>query len=77
MKTRSYREIIKILKKHDTRFNVSDYRGKGSHRMIVHPDILGKERHYPIKFHGDKTEIYPGYQKSIIRHFNLPQNIFD
>ena len=45
--------------------------------MIVHPDILGKERHYPIKFHGDKTEIYPGYQKSIIRHFNLPQNIFD
>ena len=79
MKTRPFRDVIKILKNYDLRFEVSNQRGKGSHRMIIHPDIFGKERHWPIPFHGRNKEILPGFQKGghllneplplILRHF--------
>jgi len=45
--------------------------------MIYHPDIDGRSQSYPIKCHGDSTEIYIGHLTAIIRRFNLPRNIFD
>lgn len=67
-----FRELIKILKKYDSRFEVFTERGKGSHRMIYHPDILGRPASFPIICHGEGTEIDKSHISDIIRRFNLP-----
>ena len=67
--TRSYRELIRKLCNHDPRFQVFVDRGKGSHRMIAH---AGTNVHYPIKYHGDKTEYPSGVLRDIDRFFELP-----
>lgn len=77
MRTIEYRQLLKRLREFDPRFNVHTRRGKGSHRMLYHPDIDGVERHYPLPYHGGKTPIFPGYQKDIIRIFGLPEGFFD
>ena len=41
-KTYSYRELIKKLRKHDPRFEEHVNRGKGSERMLYHPDVDGR-----------------------------------
>lgn len=77
MRPRKYRDLIRILKKHDARFVVHTRRGKGSHRMIYHPNIGGRAESFPVKYHGDDTELGPGYLRDIIRRFSLPANLFD
>lgn len=77
MEWRDYRHIVAKLREQDKRFEIHTRRGKGSHRMIVHPDIDGGKRHYPLPYHGSKTPIAPGMQKDLIRIFQLPLNIFD
>jgi len=75
-KTFSFNELIKLLQKHDNRFEIYLDKGKGSHRMLFHPDINGRSESYPLKFHGKKTEVRIGHLTAIIRRFDLPKKIF-
>ena len=74
-KTYTFRELIKVLRKHDKRFEILENRGKGSERMIYHPDIHGRAESYPIKCHGEGTEIRKGHITAIKRRFRLPNNL--
>lgn len=74
-KTYKYRELIKALTEYDKRFKVFEARGKGSERMIFHPDIEGREASYPVKCHGDGTELRKGVISAIIRRFNIPRGV--
>ena len=67
-----YRELIKALRKHDKRFDVNKEKGKGSHRVIYHPDVNGAARSLPIPFNGDNADVHPVYVKQIVERFNLP-----
>ncbi len=70
-----FRELAKILRKYDPLFEIHEERGKGSHRMIYHPNILGRAVSYPIICHGEGTEIDKSYISDIIRRFNLPPGL--
>ena len=70
-KTYTYRELEKVLRNHDRRFEFYMNRGKGSERMIYHPDIDGRSESYPVKHHGRNTEIKAGTLAAIKRRFNL------
>jgi predicted RNA binding protein YcfA (HicA-like mRNA interferase family) len=70
-----YRELVKALKKYDKRFEFLERRGKGSHRMIYHPDINGRSQSFPVKHHGDNTELRKGVISAIIRRFELPEDL--
>jgi len=70
-----YRELVKKLKKYDPRFEVYTNRGKGSERMLYHPDVNGRPASFPIKCHGDNTEIRKGLVSAIIRRFDLPRGL--
>ena len=72
----TYRELIKKLKKHDSKFEVYTNKGKGSERQIFHPNINGRPESYPIKCHGEGTVIRKGHYAAIARRFNLPKNFF-
>lgn len=37
-----FREIVRRLKNYDSRFEFYEHRGKGSERIIYHPDIAGR-----------------------------------
>lgn len=76
-KPHKYREFLKKLRKYDSQFEEHVNEGKGSHRVIFHPDIEGQVAHYPVKHHGSGTELGKGYLKSVIRRFNLPNDFFD
>jgi hypothetical protein len=75
-KPKKYRDIVKALRAHDRRFEFWSNRGKGSERMIYHPDINGRPECFPIKCHGEGTELRQGVLGSLIRRFNLPKNLF-
>ena len=77
MKSLRYRELVKRLCKHDPDFEVSLRRGKGSERMLYHPNVAGNPKSYPIKCHGEGMIMKKGSMRAIIRHFNLPKDIFD
>ena len=47
-KTYTFRTLEKALRKHDKRFEVYKKRGKGSERIIYHPDINGRPESYPV-----------------------------
>ena len=68
-------DVFRILREHDSRFVVFVNRGKGSHRMIFHPNIDGQKRSFPIPYHRGK-EIQRGLLKALIRRFNLPNDLF-
>jgi len=68
-------EVVRLLRAHDDRFRVYTRKGKGSHRMIEHPDIGGKRVSVPIPYHKGK-DVSPGVLHSIIRRFNLPKDFF-
>jgi|GEM_PF-659315 len=70
-----YRDLIKKMKKYDNRFDVYVDRGKGSHRMIYHPDVNGKSASFPIICHSEGSEINKSYIAAIIRRFNLPDGV--
>lgn len=44
---------------------------------MFHPNIDGKVAHYPVKYHGENTELRKGFLKAVIRRFNLPDDFFD
>lgn len=70
-----YRDLIKILQEYDPRFEVSNSRGKGSDRMIFHPDVGGQKRSYPIKCHGEGCELGKGAISALVRRFELPKDL--
>lgn len=70
-------KLLKKLLKHDPDFEVFESRGKGSERMIYHPNINGRAESYPFKYHGKNTELGRGTISAIIRRFNLPRDIFN
>ena len=76
-KPKKYREVVKILRAHDPRFEEHKSRGKGSERAFYHPDIGGKPKSITVKCHGKGTELRKGTLAAIIRRFNLPSTIFD
>ena len=75
MRWREYRDVVAILRKQDGSFRIETT--KSNHRMVVHPDVDGVMRHYPLPYHGAKTQIAPGMQKDLIRIFQLPSATFD
>ena len=74
LKPYKFRDLVKRLKAYDKRFEFL-MRGKGSHRMIYHPDILGRPVSYPVKCHGRNEEIDKPYVRDIIRAFSLPEDV--
>ncbi len=74
-KTYKFRELVKVLRKHDPKFEFQQNRAKGSERMIYHPDINGRPESYPIICHGEGTEIRIGHILAIIRRFRLPKGV--
>ena len=71
----SFRELRKTLKKHDSRFEFWSTRGKGSERIIYHPDVNGSPRSFPVKYHGESTELRKGVISAIVRRFELPRDL--
>lgn len=69
-------EVFQILHDHDARFEFYHKRGKGSERMIYHPNVNGRAQSYPMTFHKGH-DIGKGMLKAIIRRFDLPNGIFD
>jgi predicted RNA binding protein YcfA (HicA-like mRNA interferase family) len=63
------------LHEHDARFQFWHKRGKGSERIIYHPDINGQPQQIPLTFHKGQ-DIGKGLLKAIIRRFSLPGDIF-
>ncbi len=57
-------------------FELWSKRGKGSERIIHHPDVNGRSAIYPLTFHKGQ-DVGKGMLKAIIRRFNLPNDIFD
>ena len=68
-------DVFHILRRHDRRFEILSNRGKGSHRMIYHPDVNGQARSMPITYHKER-DVGKGLLKAIIRRFELPADIF-
>ena len=72
---KKYQEVIRILKNHDSRFELWSDRGKGSEQMLYHPDINGRPEQIPLTCHKGK-DVRPGLLSAVIRRFNLPKRIF-
>lgn len=77
MKAYGFRELVRKLRDHDGRFSVDSRRGKGSHRMLVHPDVGGQRVTYPLAVHSEGATVSPVYVKAIRRRFALPEKFFD
>jgi predicted RNA binding protein YcfA (HicA-like mRNA interferase family) len=75
-KPKKPQDVLKILRDHDPRFEIFTKRGKGSERMIYHPNINGRSQCFPLTFHKGH-DIGKGMLKAIIRRFDLPEDIFD
>lgn len=70
-----YREVIRRVRKQRPSIQIKARRGKGSHRMLYDPDLPA---HFPLPHHGnDKRMIMPGMLKDLIRHLELPEDLFD
>jgi predicted RNA binding protein YcfA (HicA-like mRNA interferase family) len=68
-------DVLRILHEHDARFELHSKRGKGSERMIFHPNVNGRPEIYPMTFHKGQ-DVGKGMLKAIIRRFSLPNRIF-
>jgi predicted RNA binding protein YcfA (HicA-like mRNA interferase family) len=68
-------DVLRILHEHDARFEFHTKRGKGSERMIYHPNINGRSQCIPLTFHKGK-DVGKGMLSAIIRRFDLPIDIF-
>jgi len=75
-KPHKYRDVVRILLDYDSRFEIWQNRGKGSERIIYHPDVNGRPESFPVKCHGEGTELRKGVISAIIRRFNLPRDLF-
>ena len=58
---------------------VLDVRGKGSEKMLFRPLSEGSKKGltYPIKYHGNNTEILAYAITAILRVFNIDEDEFD
>ena len=74
-KPHKYRELVRILKDFDARFQFIARRGKGSHRMVYHPSIDGRAESFPLKCHGENTELSKGVIGDLVRRFKLPSDL--
>ena len=74
-KPHKFRELVRVLRAYDKRFEFWQKRGKGSERVIHHPDIAGRPESFPLKCHGENTELRKGVISDIIRRFNLPRDL--
>ena len=72
----SFRDMWRKLRKFDKQFEIHKQRGKGSHRMLSHPNVNGEKAYYPVVCHNEGAEISPVYLKVIIRRFDLPDDFF-
>jgi hypothetical protein len=70
-----FRELVQTLSKYDRRFEFWVNRGKGSEQIIFHPDINGRPESFPLKCHGQNTELRKGVISGIVRRFNLPRDL--
>ena len=70
-----YRELMRILREYDPRFEFWSRRGKGSERVIYHPDIAGRAELHSVKCHSENQELRKGVISSIIRRFRLPKDL--
>jgi hypothetical protein len=70
-----FRELVRKLRAYDPLFEVHVREGKGSHRMLYHPNVDGRAEAYPLKCHGENTEIAVCYIRNIIRRFKLPEGV--
>jgi hypothetical protein len=71
-----YRVLVSRLRKE---YGVLEYeanRGKGSERVLYHPNINGKKESISVKCHGDGTELHRGSVKAILRRFNIDSDKF-
>ena len=75
-KTYSYRQLLKKLREHDSRFEEHVRRGKGSERMIYRPDVDGRPESYPLTCHSEGADVRPGHLGAIRRRFRLPRDLF-
>lgn len=75
-KVYKFREVWKLLRAHDRRFEQYVARGKGSHRIIYHPSINGRAASYPIPCHSEGDDVKDCYLKALIRRFELPPDFF-
>ena len=59
---RKHREVVKQLRKSDSRFEIWLERGKGSECLIYHPNIQGSPVSIPVTHHdGNNTELDRGH----------------
>ncbi|MBE2180070.1 MAG: type II toxin-antitoxin system HicA family toxin [Chthoniobacterales bacterium] len=65
-------DVFRRLRDHDSAFVVLIRRGKGSHRLIYHPDT---DRAFTIPYHKGRT-LGKGLLHKLIRRFDLPKDIF-
>ena len=72
----SWRTLFKTLHDHDSRFRDDKIRGKGSHRMLVHPDIDGKEVRFPVPVHSMGKDLPAYIPRKIMAKFRLPRTLF-
>lgn len=77
MRSLEYREVIRTLCRHDGRFPTYPQGGKVSHRMLVHPNVSGSRKTYPLPYHREKTRIRPRVLNDPIRKLDLPADIFE
>jgi len=59
--------------RHDKRFEF--YTGKGSERQIYHPDINGRAESFPVKCHGENTQLSKGVISGVRKRFDLPKDL--
>lgn len=74
-KPHKFQKLVKILKKYDSDFEFFVNRGKGSERMIYHPNINGRPESFPVKYHGKNTEISKGAISDLMKRFDLPKDL--
>ncbi|MCX5829194.1 MAG: type II toxin-antitoxin system HicA family toxin [Deltaproteobacteria bacterium] len=70
------RELLKRLEPYG--IETLSKRGKGSEIILVKPDVPGgrKGPQYPIKKHGDSTEISIPVIEAVLRRFNIDKKQF-
>jgi hypothetical protein len=71
------RKLIKRLKGHEI-VVMSRKRGKGSEIILLKPNKKGSKKglQYPIKNHGDSTEISIPVINALLRRFNIDKGDF-
>lgn len=70
------RELVKKLKRHDKGFEIWPGRGKGSHRILYHPDVNGEPMSYTLPCHNEGADIQQVHINYIRKRFRLPPDFF-